>query len=282
MTDLDSIVQPEIALLTQHGKKTILAPMLMASFNSVLVHTDKFDTDTLGSFDHKIARKLSPVECALKKAYLACELTGLDQGIGSEGSFNSILGMGVIDQEYLAFVDVKRNLEIIASAKQAVRLGPIEAINQTALIEQLSIFAHIPTANIDLPATNEQKWLLKKGQTWHKGLSVNDVLRHAHDWPIYLEPDFRAMHCPARRQVIAKAADDLVRRLQSRCPECSAVNFVEKLTPATVVYLPCELCEQATNKIAPPYALCDECGFTPAADKSTASASAFYCEYCNP
>ena len=282
MTELDPIVHPKIALLTQHGKHTILAPILKATFNSVLVHTDNFDTDTLGSFDHEIARKLSPVECALKKAYLACELTGCEQGLGSEGSFNSILGMGVIDEEFIAFVDVKRNVEIIASAKQAVRLGPIEANNQSQLVEQLDIFTHPTKTNIDTPAFNEQKWLLKQGQGWQTGLSVSDILKYELEWPVYLEPDFRAMHCPERQLIIAKAATDLVRRLQSHCLKCNAVNFVEKITAATAAYLPCELCGQATSKLAPPSASCDECGFTSAAENDVVNASAFYCGYCNP
>lgn len=279
MTVMDRVVHTKISFLTKHGKQNTLAPILLSAFNSVLVHTDKFDTDSLGTFDYKIVRKLNPIECALKKAYLACELTGCDQGIGSEGSFNSLMGIGVIDEEFLAFVDLKRNIEIVASAKQAVRLGPIEAANKGELLTQLAHYHKTDTTSFE---NDEQKWLLKQDEEWIKGLSPNDVLQHVGTFPIYIEPDFRAMHCPERQAVIAAATHDLVRRLKALCPQCEAANFVAKLSPSNFSYLPCELCGQATTQIVPPSALCDSCGFTKPQEIILVGASAFYCVYCNP
>lgn len=315
MIDVTQIVHPKIALLTKHGKQDIIAPIMRAAFNSEIVHTQQFDTDTLGSFDHAIARTLSPAECALKKAYLACELTNCEQGIGSEGSFNSLFGMGVIDEECLAFVDVKRNIAFVASAKEAVRLGPIEASDIDNLQEQLNMFS---SAQSGLVNNNQQKWMLKHSEGWHKGLSSTELLKTVVEWPVYLEPDFRAMHCPARQAVIASAAHNLVIRLQALCPQCSAVNYVPKHVPKHVPkrapnhvpnhaqkhvaehakesaemhvaghraeafqYLPCELCGQQTTKIVPPHPYCDSCGFAEQHQSEETSASAFYCHYCNP
>jgi hypothetical protein len=279
MTKIDLNVQAKISFLTKHGKQNTLAPILLSAFNTVLVHTDKFDTDTLGTFDQTIARKLNPIECALKKAYLACELSGCEQGIGSEGSFSSLMGMGVIDEEFLAFVDIKRNIEIVASAKQSVRLGPVEANDADNLYKRL---AHYDKSGIDSSNTHEQKWMLKHGDGWIKGLSVNDILANTPTWPVYIEPDFRAMHCPQRRAVIGQATHDLVRRLNAFCPQCCHPNFVPKFKSGPIAYLPCELCGKATTKIVPLTELCNHCGFSGPEISAPLNASAFYCGYCNP
>lgn len=74
------------ALLTKHRKSQQLAPVLY-DIGIELVEIDFFDTDELGTFSGEIERKLSPKDCALIKAKKAVELTGLNVGLGSEGSF---------------------------------------------------------------------------------------------------------------------------------------------------------------------------------------------------
>ena len=64
-----------------------------------------------------------------------------------------------------------------------------------------------------------------------------------------IEPDFRAMHSPYRQKTILAAADDLIKRLSSMCPQCERVDFVP--IPSQQA-LPCELCGQPTNKAKPP------------------------------
>jgi len=266
----ESVINPSIALLTKHGKQDIIRPIMTAAFNTELIHTDKFDTDSLGSFDHKILRKLSPRECALKKAYLSCELTACQQGIGSEGSVNSVFGLGMVDEELIAFVDIDREIEIVASAKQAVSLSIIEATDSKNLRAQLA------------KTETGQLWLLKQGEQYIKGLSAKQLALRIERWPAIIEPDFRSMNCPQRQHVIALATQDLVRRLTAKCPECNMLNYVLKTRTGDTQYLPCELCSLPTSKVYPPNKWCERCGHSEPIETQTTYASAFYCRFCNP
>lgn len=275
-----------ISFLTKHGKEHLLAPKLMESLLAELVHTAAFDTDTLGTFDLTIPRTLSPIEAALKKAYLACELTACDKGLGSEGSFSSFMGLGLQNTEILAFVDKSNGLEVIASAQQSLPNFVIEAHSKEDALVKLQTY---------MP---EQKWMFKSLEGWHKGLDAGNIVNDIQSWPMRIEPDFRAMHSPYRQTTILSAADDLILRLSSSCPKCERIDFVPV---ASNEGLPCEICGQATNKPKPPLLKCKACAYTaenanehlnkqlnkqlnsePCKASSSISASAFYCNFCNP
>jgi hypothetical protein len=268
MTNRSQVANTKIALLTQHGKEMLISPIFANTFNSEILHTSDFDTDTLGSFDNTIQRKLSAAQTALKKAYLACTLTDCSQGIGSEGSINSLFGIGLIDEEFLAFVDIQSNIEIVARVKQPINLGPIDATHHDELVEKLSTFDH------------DQYWMLKTEDGWKKGLSVSYLTAQTLEFPVYLEPDFRAMHCPQRQTVIIKAAENLVHRLGSFCPQCSKVDYA--IEHAKVKYLLCEICTLPTNQIQTQHATCGHCGYHEEGINASQKGSAFYCNFCNP
>ncbi|MGB3727354.1 MAG: DUF6671 family protein [Glaciecola sp.] len=262
-----NFVESHVALLTKHGKQIILEPVFFEAFNTQIVHTDAFDTDKLGAFDGSVERVLSPENAALKKAYLACELTGCNQGIGSEGSFVGHFGFGNINEEILAFVDVSKKIEVIARYKQPTSLLPISAESENELRAKLADFEP------------KQKWNVNIGQQWLKGLHADDVTSNVKKWPASIEPDFRAMHCPQRQQVIGITANSLVSRLQAICPKCDRVNFVPDHIEKG---LPCELCMQPTAQAL--YYLCDckGCGYQLKVNEVSGTASAFYCQHCNP
>lgn len=267
-------VNKQIAFLTKHDKQHQIAPLINTELNAQIIHTDKFDTDKLGTFDHKIQRKLRADEAAIRKAYLACELTNLNQGIGSEGSFNSFMGLSLVDQEIIAFVDIERKLEIVAMAQQSVPLGLIEAKNSEELKRKLNTNSYI--------SSNSQRWMVWLNNQWNKGVKRNSLLAEEYAFPIKIEPDLRAMHCPARQDVIKLATQDLVKRLTSLCPKCTQINFVEKIIPNQIEYLACEICSLPTNQPKPPSCICDECGYTESTSDNQSKGSAFYCNYCNP
>jgi hypothetical protein len=274
MKDTQGILNNSVSLLTKHGKEKIIAPILCESFKIELIHTDKFDTDSLGSFDHKIFRTLSPIECALKKAYMSCELTNCQQGLGSEGSINSHFGLGVVDEEFIAFVDIKRNLEIVAQAKKALSLNVFEVKDAEELTIQLS--------DSTLLGNSKQKWIVHQGNECLKGLASYELTSQITSWPAKCEPDLRAMNCPQRQEVIALAMHDLLQRLSAFCPQCEMINFVPKVKQSGLEYLPCELCSLPTNKPVPLTKHCDSCEFTEKEDSAPLVASAFYCNFCNP
>lgn len=274
MTVSTFVLQPNIALLTKHGKADMLAPAFKSEFNANIEHTDAFDTDALGSFDHAIARTLSPAGAALKKAYLACELTGCSQGLGSEGSFQSYITGATINKEVIAFVDVKQNIEVLGFAEQFIGLSRLEIKNEVELGEKMQPFIE--------QFGDEQKWMLLQQDSWLKGLNFNAILEHVITWPCCIEPDFRAMNCPPRQVTIKMAVSDLIRCLKAHCPQCQAVNFVAKHTQDTLCYLNCELCGSATTKLAPAPVSCDACGFIEKDEDNPLSAAPMYCTVCNP
>ncbi|MFC3121194.1 DUF6671 family protein [Agaribacter flavus] len=264
------IFDNKICLLTKHKKQNQILPVLRAHWAGELITWDSFDTDILGSFDGKTARVMSPLQCALKKAHIACELSGLNQGLGSEGSFNGFLGMGNMNEEFIAFVDIRRKIEIVGVARKMVSLQSCVAESPEALDKFISQFAP------------EQAWILETKCNEFKGLfGIDSVLAcvKEDDWPVTISPDFRAMHCPERHITLEYATKDLLKRLSAKCPSCEYPGFVfEK----KILGLPCELCGSPTNQAKAYQAECNKCRFSVSKNVEEQQAASFYCPMCNP
>jgi hypothetical protein len=267
-------INKSVALLTQHGKQMIIGPLMSNALAVQLRHTDQYDTDQLGTFNNTVPRLLSPVETALKKAYLACELTHCTQGLGSEGTFTGTISGATLNQEIMAFVDLERSIEVLGFGEQYIALRPIAAKNEVELGEKLQPFIEAFGMH--------QKWLLEQNGQWLKGLDFSQLLEAITVWPCCIEPDFRAMNCPSRRETIALATKDLINSLQSHCPQCGMINFVQKYDPAVERYLPCEFCAGKTTKLKPAPHKCDACGFIKQDENAPQSASVIFCTICNP
>ncbi len=264
----------KIALLTKHEKEVQIAPVFARHWPGDIEVNSTFDTDTLGSFDNTVARTLSPIECALKKANLACELTGLSQGLGSEGSFTGYAGIGNMNEEFLAFVDRATGIEVIGVYRQMTPLAPVIANDEIELKTTLSQYS------------NKQGWMLveNSGESEHiieKGLIGIKQITYAagHKFPISITPDFRAMMCPERQKNIAKTAENLLEKLCSPCPNCNSPGFVFDQAEQG---LPCELCGAPTNQVLYRSAVCKQCGHTEKQQVTETTASSYYCNICNP
>ena len=263
----------KIALLTKHKKAAQIQTVLSQYGEHELVVYEAFDTDQLGSFDGVHDRELAPQLCALKKAKLACEYTGLNQGIGSEGSFNGLAGIGNSNEEIIAFVDLKKNIEVFGVYRSMIDLQVIHAKDKDELNNKLDNF----------PA--QQAWMLQSKNDSEvftaKGLVGKDVIVDAigDKFPVSLSPDFRAMHCPRRQENIIKATQDLMRRLSAECPNCGHPNFVDDHVETG---LPCELCLSPTKQLKATIAKCVNCGFEERFETEKKEASSFYCDFCNP
>ena len=75
----------QVALLTQHGKEGVIAPVLAKLLGCRVEKVEGFDTDLLGTFTRDIAREGSQLGAARKKARIGMELSGFSIGIASEG-----------------------------------------------------------------------------------------------------------------------------------------------------------------------------------------------------
>lgn len=268
-----------IALLTRHGKGALVAPAL-AALGLSLRATDAFDTDQLGTFSGEVERTLAPLECARRKARLACELTGLDLGLGSEGSFGGGPMPGLVnwDEELLLLWDRRSGQEIVARAAGPVSIAAFAWKSPQDLQTELAAFD---------PA---QAWIIKHPDGVSKGLrGMNEILqamRHstrdsrASDAAgVIIEPDLRAMHCPERQVYIRQAAEQLAERLQSPCPRCEAVNFwLDAQEPG----LPCAACEAPTPLPLAAIRRCHVCGYEQREPDRRPAADPQYCSWCNP
>ena len=266
-------LREKIALLTKHKKAQQIQAVLSEYGKHELVVYEAFDTDQLGSFDGVHDRELSPQLCALKKAKLACEYTGLKQGIGSEGSFNGLAGIGNSNEEIIAFVDLSNELEVFGVYRSMIDLQVIRANDKDELLQRLNNF---PSA---------QAWMLQSKHDSEvftaKGLIGKEAILNAIDdhFPAALTPDFRAMHCPRRQENIIKATQDLMRRLGAECPNCGHPNFVDDHVERG---LPCELCLSPTKQVKATIATCGKCGHQKRFASEKKEASSFYCDFCNP
>jgi hypothetical protein len=66
-----------VALLTQHGKERVIAPVLDAALGCRVERVNGFDTDLIGTFTRDIPRTGTQVEAARRKARIGMELSGL-------------------------------------------------------------------------------------------------------------------------------------------------------------------------------------------------------------
>lgn len=269
-----------IALLSKHGKAAQIAPIL-SPLGIEIVATDVFDTDMLGTFSGEVERTLSPLECAKKKARLACELTGLEAGLGSEGSFGGGPLPGIMDwdTELIVLHDARQNIDIVANVSGPVSLQSFQGDDVSALSAALS------------GAEEGQAWIVKVDGHTIKGVANLDMLLATLEamnlapengrfaCPIDVAPDLRAMHSPLRQQYIIKAAQQLVERLQTHCPQCHQADFWLR---DRIVGLPCRECGTPTDLAKAFIRQCIHCQYQQIETKEESVADPYRCHWCNP
>ncbi len=258
-------------LLTRHQKATWIGPPLREAGFDVEEYND-FDTDSLGTFCNTKPRELDGKQTAAKKARLACELTNIRYGIGSEGSFSQHLVAGLTwEQEVLCLYDSETDTELFGFSEGPADVVTFDAEDEEDMCDVLGHFT-------------PQKWMWqgRDGQ-WYKNLDMAKIQTLIGDnvasFPLSLVPDYRAMHCPSRQLLIEKAARDLAQRLREKCPRCKSSGFVYN---ETMHGLPCKSCSLPTQQPVGWWAVCHKCGYKDFLKAPSASADPQYCEFCNP
>lgn len=272
-----------VALLTRHGKETLLAPVLEPALGVRLVHVDSIDTDTLGSFTRDVPRAGTQREAARRKARLGAELAGCRFAVASEGAFVTDPWTGMLpwDIEMVLFLDVQTGLEI-TGMEQGGALNRHRLVSEWEALLDFAREAGFPEhALVMRPEHQDDPRILK-------GLDSEVALRQAFDVTrflgasgrVFVENDLRA-HChPGRREIIAKAARNLVERLQSCCPACGQPDFwVTELIEG----LPCRWCHEPTPQIKAERWQCPACQHTDIRPRpGEAFADPARCGHCNP
>ena len=272
-----------VVLLTQHGKESLLAPLLGQSLGWAVERVDGFDTDTLGTFTREVDRPGSQLEAARTKARTGMALAGCQRGLASEGAFmpDPLSGLFPWNVELLVAVDDVLGDEVVGMAQ-----GP--ACNQTGhasdwrSAERLAQDAGFP-----------QHWLVVRPNGDNdpraiKGVNSWPALRAAFDAAqaqsaqgvVWLESDLRAMANPSRQGLIVQAGLDLARRWQSACPQCAAPGF----WPVSAIQgLPCAACGSPTRERLGERWACVRCTHTENKRVTPGTkADPARCDRCNP
>lgn len=247
MSAIDLYQHRKVAFLTQHGKQTLLKSAFESALGCEILHTDAYDTDLLGTFTRDQIRPGSQLDAARKKAAIGMGLTNTTVGIASEGSFGMDPFGGFIpwNTELVVWIDQDLTIEVVGIAH-----GPAQSLHKIIhSLDELEAFAR--TANFP-----EHHLVLKPQSEDHheiiKGIHDQADLLKAFDWAkqksvtggVFIENDLRA-HCnPTRQGLIRKAADNLIQKLLSACPQCNTPGYW--ITEQTAG-LPCASCGHQTH-----------------------------------
>jgi hypothetical protein len=272
-----------IALLTQHGKERVLAPVLEPELGCTIVHVDGFDTDRLGTFTREISRPGTQRDAALRKARLGMELSGLRLGLASEGSFgpDPFVGMLPWNVEMLVLVDDRLGIEVTATAQAPGRSAHLRS-DDWAELEAFARREGFPEHALVMRPHDQDDLRVHKGiATWPAlGTAFAECAAASPEGLVFVEHDLRAFANPTRMANIGNAARELLQRIASRCPACGAPGYwVTHRTPG----LPCRDCGAPTRLPAGETLGCLKCRHTecrPTGDPKGADPE--HCDHCNP
>jgi len=273
----------KVALLTMHAKEEVIAPILYGAIGCEIERVDGYDTDQLGSFSREIPRVQTQLETARKKALLGMELSGLDIGIASEGSFgvDPLTGIFSTNVECLLWIDKKNDLEISLFAHSKTNLAHA-TLKSWQECESFALKAGFPQHHLIVRAHKEEMLTFYKGiSSWEKlEEAFHKTLQISEDGSLFVETDMRANANPTRMQSIEKATQELAKKIASTCPMCGAPGFwiVEYLGG-----LECKICHNPTQEIYADLYGCSKCDYKQTVKrKETPYANPAYCDFCNP
>jgi hypothetical protein len=273
----------QVAFLTRHGKQDLVRAPLEAALGCHVVHTDGYDTDQLGTFTREVARPGSQLEAARRKAQIGMELTGARLGMASEGTFgpDPFGGFMPWNTELLLWVDQDQGIEVagVAHGPAQSRLGTVKTLEE---LEAFAAAAKFPEHHLALRPQHEDHPEICKGLRDRHSLA--EAFRAAKaksaNGVVVVENDLRAFCNPSRQVIIRQAAEDLVRKLLSACPQCARPGF--GLT-RHVSGLPCGACGRKTRLPVAEVWRCQGCGHEDQRTINSAQlADPGRCDFCNP
>jgi len=272
-----------LLIATQHGKEKIIAPIFEKEFGVNCIVNNKFDTDSLGTFSGEIERKNDVFTTLKQKCFLALEHYKCDLVISSEGSFGSHPSAFFLpaNEEYLMFLDLKNNLEIIVKElSTSTNFNGSFICNQKELIE-FSTKVKFPSHGLILKSDEHHFSKIYKGISNQKDLKLKFKELLNSFGKVFVETDMRACYNPTRMSVIEQTTLKLVKTIQSKCPNCEMPGFaITDLKKG----LRCNLCNSPTNSILSEIYKCKGCHYIKEEKfpKNKEKEDPMYCDYCNP
>lgn len=273
----------KVVLLTKHGKEIAIQQLLEKETGCELIVESRFDTDKLGTFSREIERPKSQVDTARIKIKKGMKLANTDIGIASEGSFGSH-----------PFAPVPWNVEIVLlyDKREEMEIFGIYEGSETNV-------GHLKTNSLESALKFAEQsgfpehWLILRpedefSKSICKDIRSVDKLIETFNWclskstfgNVFIETDMRAHANPTRMKNIEKATQDLITKLMSFCPVCSAPGFIVK---QVINGLPCEQCGMSSEMTLKRIYSCHKCKHKlEELHPRGRYAPAKFCDYCNP
>jgi hypothetical protein len=273
----------KIIIATKHQKEAVIAPILARELGLSAFVDERLDTDLLGTFSGEVERKLDPIATARQKCLMAMELSGCDLGVASEGSFGPHPSLFFVsaNEEFLMLIDKQNDLEIVVREFSAdTNFDGKEILDEEALFE----FANqvgFPSHGLILRRSSDDFGALHKGITDFDKLKATYTAIVKTYGRVYVETDMRALYNPTRMRVIQKAAEKLVQKIKSTCPQCHTPGF--GVTGAKRGLL-CSLCGSSTNSVLSYLHVCARCNYVREEmyPNKRQEEDPMYCDHCNP
>jgi len=271
-------------LLTKHRKEQVIKPALEKVMGCEIIVEAEFDTDQYGTFTREISRPGLQIDVARLKAKKGMDLTGLDIGLASEGSFGShpLIPFIPWNVEIVLLVDKKEKLEICGQCANSETNYAHGIIAGWQEAEEFAKKAGFPEHQLVLRPDDDRH------QSVVKGISTWEHLQDAFSWAcsnspagkVFLETDMRAHANPTRMNNIKKAAEDLAKKIDQQCPSCDTPGFA---VTSIKKGLPCEWCGRPTEEVKARVFACKRCSFEKEeSEPHGQKAPAGHCQYCNP
>ena len=268
-----------IVFATMHDKHRLAEGSFAELLGATVVAPEHLDTDQLGTFAGDIPRTLSPYHAALVKARLAMQISGVPFALASEGSFTSLLGLGVENTELLLFIDSERGLELVESSTMDWPLPAGGTIRSAAEAAAFAAAVGFPAQGLTLRIEGEGGLVVVKDVP-----ALDDLTRQVEralggGGTVTLIADYRAHRSPLRAHRIRALCERMALRLATPCPHCASPGF-GRVTPERGV--PCAQCGRATDLIAADIDGCGVCDHRERRPRSVTAADPGYCDHCNP
>ena len=266
----------KVLLVSKHHKEQIIAPIL-SSIGIEIEVIENFDTDQFGTFAGEIPRIEGPKITVKEKCLQGLAHSNMRIGLASEGSFGAhpFVPFLKANEEWLCYIDLDRQIEIYAkSLATEISDDLLTSKDKDQLMAFLSKY-DFPHQGMVFKDLTQNKIIQKGIQDQHV---LFKLVSQFSNWQI--ETDLRAHQNPIRRKNIALAAQELVKRLTSLCPQCAHPDFWIKGYSGQ---LDCEWCGQATSSYRYQVYACDKCQHSEEImrnDKKVEDPQ--YCQNCNP
>ncbi len=271
----------QVLIVTMHQKEKVIAPLLAEAFSMQCFTLKNFDTDQFGTFSGEVPRPASQLETLRRKC-----LQGLAQApahvhisIASEGAFGAhpLLAFVPANIEMVMLIDKQNGLEVVGQVMSTETNFAHAQLSSWEEVEKFAMDAGFPTHAL----------IVKSSQQIFKGINekvalqsiVNEIL--SKESKLHVETDMRAMYNPTRQKVIAQATKDLIKKLNSTCPQCGMFGFSQT---ETRLGLPCAYCGLPTQKVLASVWQCAKCNFVQEHlyPEGVQEAEPMYCSFCNP